>query len=519
SISQTGRDEYAKLFPILFQSFNDYKLPGYIYLDALTIKLFGFSDFTVRLPSAIAGILAVVLIYLLTKKLFEDSSLTTLDPQSGEAGRGSHGTVYHSSLKNVALLATFFLAISPWHLQFSRAAFESNVSLTLVLAGIVFLLYGLKNKLAAVISTPIMFLSLYFYYSPRIFVPLILVSFFALYRKEILKNLKTFAVGLSVAAVISLPIIAKTISTEGQKRIREVSVFTEPSLAQTYAETRLRENFPLEGIFLNQRIPFAIEALKNYASHFSPKFLFFADDPNPRHRTPYHGNFYLFEVATILLGLWLLVKFAGSKSTKLLIAWLLIAPIPAALARDAPHSLRAILMLAPLVVVSATGANEIFKKRPMTILVPIAALFFINYLIGYYLLYPQKDSGSWAYGHRELYSKLQELEANANSITVTGHYWKPYIFYLYYNKIDPSYYQREGVQEKIGKYNFGTTYWDSGGRDLEEADIEKLKDQKTIVALSPSEYENLSDKSKFKSLSTITDYAGQTTLFRIGEWE
>ncbi|MBI3282730.1 phospholipid carrier-dependent glycosyltransferase, partial [Candidatus Curtissbacteria bacterium] len=66
SISQTGRDQYAKLFPILFQSFNDYKLPGYIYLDALTIKLFGFSDLTVRLPSALMGLVAVPLIYFLT---------------------------------------------------------------------------------------------------------------------------------------------------------------------------------------------------------------------------------------------------------------------------------------------------------------------------------------------------------------------------------------------------------------------------------------------------------------------
>ena len=35
SIAQTGKDEYGQKFPVLFRSFNDYKLPGYIYLDAL----------------------------------------------------------------------------------------------------------------------------------------------------------------------------------------------------------------------------------------------------------------------------------------------------------------------------------------------------------------------------------------------------------------------------------------------------------------------------------------------------
>src|SRR3990167_5608828 len=73
SISQTGADEYAAKWPLLFKSFNDYKLPGYIYTDALFIKLFGLSEFMVRLPSAIFGIIAVVTIYFLAKKLFEKS--------------------------------------------------------------------------------------------------------------------------------------------------------------------------------------------------------------------------------------------------------------------------------------------------------------------------------------------------------------------------------------------------------------------------------------------------------------
>jgi len=493
SIAQTGRDEYNRKFPLLFQSFNDYKLPGYIYLDAALIKIFGLSDFTTRLPSALMGILAVPLIYLLTKKLFD---------------------------QNLALVAAAFLAISPWHLQFSRAAFEANVSLTLVLAGIVLLLYPLKNRLAAAISPPILFLSLYFYYSPRIFIPFILVAFFLIFRKEVLKNLKIFIIGFLGAIIISAPIVSKIISTEGQKRVKEVSIFANPSLSKTYAQARLKEDLPLESIFLNQRIPYIVEILKNYASHFSPKFLFFADDPNPRHRTPYHGNLYLFEVATILLGFWLLVKLKDSKSTKLLFAWLLAAPISAAAAVDTPHSLRALLMLIPLVITSAIGANEILKKRRFAPILLVAAfLFFLNYLIGYYSVYPQRDSLSWAYGYRQLYSKLNELEASTDSIIVTGHYWKPYIFYLYYNKIDPSYYQNVSRQEKIGKYNFGTTYWDSGGRDLEESAIEKARGNKTIVALSPAEYETLPDKSRFKSTSRIYDYPGETILFEIGEWQ
>src|SRR3990167_7573491 len=56
SIAQTGADEYSIKWPILFKSFNDYKLPGYIYLDSIFVKFLGLSGFTVRLPSALLGV-------------------------------------------------------------------------------------------------------------------------------------------------------------------------------------------------------------------------------------------------------------------------------------------------------------------------------------------------------------------------------------------------------------------------------------------------------------------------------
>ena len=39
SIAMTGRDEYGMKLPLLFKSFSDYKLPGYIYLDSVFIKI------------------------------------------------------------------------------------------------------------------------------------------------------------------------------------------------------------------------------------------------------------------------------------------------------------------------------------------------------------------------------------------------------------------------------------------------------------------------------------------------
>ena len=69
SLLQTGKDEYGRFLPISFQSFGDWKLPLYIYATAVSVKVFGLTEFAVRFPSAIFGILTVFLTYILVKEL------------------------------------------------------------------------------------------------------------------------------------------------------------------------------------------------------------------------------------------------------------------------------------------------------------------------------------------------------------------------------------------------------------------------------------------------------------------
>src|SRR3989344_3941774 len=100
SILKTGKDEYGYKFPLSFRSFDDYKPPLYTYLVVPSVAVFGLSAYAVRFPSAFLGVLAVLFTYLMVKELFQKTP--------------------------IALLSAFFLAISPWHLLFSRVAFETN---------------------------------------------------------------------------------------------------------------------------------------------------------------------------------------------------------------------------------------------------------------------------------------------------------------------------------------------------------------------------------------------------------
>src|SRR3990167_7557602 len=120
SIIQTGRDQFGHFLPINSRSLDDWKPPLYVYSAIPGIFLLGLNDFAVRLPSAVFGSLAVVLVFLLVRELFSS----------------------HTEKNQLALLSALFLALSPWHLQFSRAAFETNISVTVVISAVYCFLIG-----------------------------------------------------------------------------------------------------------------------------------------------------------------------------------------------------------------------------------------------------------------------------------------------------------------------------------------------------------------------------------------
>ncbi|KKR10908.1 MAG: hypothetical protein UT40_C0043G0001, partial [Candidatus Woesebacteria bacterium GW2011_GWA1_39_21b] len=130
SILKTGRDEYGQFLPIIFKSFGDYKPGLYVYSTVPFVAFFGLNEFSVRLPSAIAGVIAVWLLYKIVSSLsvVKDSQSQVTD---------------HRSLATIAAL---MLAISPWHIHFSRGAWEVNLALTLTLTGIYFFIKSLHKS-------------------------------------------------------------------------------------------------------------------------------------------------------------------------------------------------------------------------------------------------------------------------------------------------------------------------------------------------------------------------------------
>src|SRR5689334_25153800 len=70
SILKTGKDEYNIPHPLTFRSFDDYKMPVYVYMVAVSMAVLVFNDFAVRFPSALFGTFTVFIVYFLSLELF-----------------------------------------------------------------------------------------------------------------------------------------------------------------------------------------------------------------------------------------------------------------------------------------------------------------------------------------------------------------------------------------------------------------------------------------------------------------
>ena len=121
SLLETGKDEHSTSWPLVFRSFDDYKPPMYFYLVLPFVKFLGLNIWAVRLPSAILGIVSVYLIYLLIKELFPKE-------------------------KHLPLISSLLLALSPWHIHFSRGGWEVNAALFFILLSLIFFMKSGRSK-------------------------------------------------------------------------------------------------------------------------------------------------------------------------------------------------------------------------------------------------------------------------------------------------------------------------------------------------------------------------------------
>src|SRR3990167_270511 len=191
----------------MLQSYDDYKPALYIYLVMPFIKLIGLNETAIRLPSALMGILAVFLTYFI---IYELSLLSHLRKDKAQA---------------ISLVSSALVSISPWHIFFSHAAFEANVSLTFTLAGTYCFLKGLVNKKCLLLSGLFFSLTYYTYQGAKVYTTLFVTLLVLLFFNQVKKMTKVSILSITLFFLLAVIFLITTITTpDSLLRAKGVSV-------------------------------------------------------------------------------------------------------------------------------------------------------------------------------------------------------------------------------------------------------------------------------------------------------
>jgi 4-amino-4-deoxy-L-arabinose transferase-like glycosyltransferase len=402
----------------------------YQYAAAPLVAMAGLNEWTLRLPAALFATATVVFAFLLGRRL------------TGDARAG--------------LWAMALLAMSPWHLVFSRWAQQGIFVPFFFSAGLLCFLSPpkalcaldrnrAKRRAEDRMRLGVLWFGLAFYsYSgARPFLLLIWAWMIFLWRREIWRERRT---ALRIAPLAILALVPTFYAMLGQGaagmgRFQRLSVFA--------MDAPLLERV---GVFL-----------MNYLAHFDPRFLFVSGDALPRHGLPGFGVLLHVELVFLTVGLIIAFRRRG-RMNLLLLGWFVFAPVSAALTREGiPHALRTLHATPAPQLIGAIGAvavaDYLARKAALLRWIPptATALNGAAVLFVLFVIYPAWSAPWFEYGAREAFQERERavgarpvggsplVHIQAGGVPPGGNL--PYCveFYLYHARVAPELIQGGGL--------------------------------------------------------------------------
>jgi 4-amino-4-deoxy-L-arabinose transferase-like glycosyltransferase len=314
-------------YPIFFEESWGGIEPMYIYLQAGFFKLFGSTPLAIKALSALIGTITIPVFYLLIRELL-------------------HSTT-------IALLASSWLAVSYWHIGYSRLGWEIILAPLFVVVTIYFLWRGLSTNRRRdfILAGLALGASLYTYQAMR-FLPILVIAYLV-YRTLVEKGFGReywphAVLCLLVAVLVFAPLgtYFVTHSDAFLRRAGEVSIFNPEKNPQG----------PLYSFVLS-----TLRVLGTYNLR---------GDPLWRHNLPGRPAFDILTSGFFLVGLAVSVFRWRDRAYSLFLLWLVILSLPPILTppRDVPHFSRSIGALPAACVFPAIGIDAVCRwvrtRRP-----------------------------------------------------------------------------------------------------------------------------------------------------------
>lgn len=457
SLLNTGKDEHGMAYPLHFRSFGDYKPGGYVYLAMPFVKVLGLTPLAVRLPNVILSLATIYILYRLILLL--------------------------STSHPLALSSAFILSISPWHIHFSRGAWESSVALFFMTFGIyLFYKYIYSSHHKYFLFSLLSFVaSLYVYHSARIVAPLICLFLFITNFQFLFSRLKSIIFPLFFAAIVAVPVLVSFLSSGGAARFGGVGLTADYGPVARSEELLNHHGNTLisNRIIHNRRVLYLMSWAQKYVSHYDLNFLFLRGDEVPRSKSPDMGQLHLIELPLLIIGIIFLLKAQNTKKLAILtLVLLFISPLASSLTFQAPSALRALPMVLPLSIFIGAGLYNIIEAtkayRPHNLFViTVLYIYSLFYFTDAYFVHaPQRYPYAWNTGFSSLMPFLDSQKTKYDNIYFTSTYDQPYILYLFFTQYPPQKIQSQiqltppdkygfSTVAKIDNLHFGKINWDS----------------------------------------------------------
>lgn len=469
SIIHTWKDTNGVFLPMYTEVFGDYIPTGYHYLTIPPIIFFGLNEFSTRLPSVTVGSLMIFSVYFLAFSLLKN--------------------------KTVSLLSAFFLAISPWSIILSRGSSEAMVSVFFVTLGFAFLFQSIRNKKTSfvVAGACVLFISFFFYHTPRLFIPLMLISTIVyLFLQKNNFSLEYRKVFLITSIILILIVALLVISFKGSTaRFNQISIWSFPEM-RLVMEEQIREDGGQKPLvtryFHNKIINSSLAFVQNYSEYFSINNLFFKPGLPRMFSIPNTGLIYAIFIPFFFYGIFK-VLVSKDRTAKILIIWILVAPITAALTVDDVPNMRRASVLYPVIeIISVYGlilflnsVRKINKLARGIIYITLLLLFIWSfiYFVHQYFVHGKKHQ-PWHRnnGMKELMDIVNKNYDNFDKIIITKD-GVGYPLVLFYSQYSPEKYIEEGSPKDadfkgFGKYIFVPSDCPSYDKSLNIPEVGKI---------------------------------------------
>lgn len=483
---QTGKDSNNNTFPLQTEVFGDYNPTGYSYLTILPIKLFGLNEFSTRFPGAFLGSLTILACYFLAFSIFKN--------------------------KKLGLLSAFLIAISPWHIVFSRSSEQTVVSLFFVALGFALVFLSFENRKLRFLISGILLLSISFfmYFTPRVFVPLLLltifIALFNLWHKGKIIRYKSFLFG-SFILLGALAFILVFVTKGGGDRFKQVSLFGSLG-TRLVMEEQIREDgvanthVKITQLFHNKVTSHLLAYVSNYVDYFSGNFLFIKGGLPIWLRVEGMGFMYITQLPFLLIGLIMLV-INKNIIYKIPILWVLIAPVTAAMTIDDTPNVRRVLVMFPMLeIVSSFGFFYILQNRKKLLkilivsIVTVIIIFNFSYFIHQYFVHSGIHKNWYRnVGFDEMVKTVKNSYNNIDKVIVTKDAGGIYPLILFHMSYDPKLYLKEGLSKDKEYTGFGKFFFVPQACPYQDRD-DRFPRVKKIIYINKGECDISSQNTK-----------------------